>query len=78
MHIDISYLAVALVCLILGFLLGRRYGHQAGQHLLMKASLAVKNPEMWELLHFLVVDEREKKRGEAKNKPTPRRAPPAA
>jgi len=59
LHIDVTYLVIAIAFLALGFLVGRRIGFQQGNSHLMKIGLSVKNPEMWELLHYLVVDEAE-------------------
>lgn len=57
MHIHVTYLVIAVVFFLSGFLLGRRYGIHIGRAALMRSGLGAKNPELWELLHFLVVDE---------------------
>jgi membrane protein DedA with SNARE-associated domain len=56
MTIDISYILTAIVALLIGTFVGYRWGRHAGESHFFRAGLAVKNPEMWDLLHLLVVD----------------------
>lgn len=60
MTIDIAYIITSLLSVLLGFVLGTKWGRHRGHMDVMKIGLEVKNPEMWELLHFLVVEEKEK------------------
>lgn len=61
MTIDISYIITAIVCLLLGAIAGYRWGKHAGESHFFRAGLMVRNPEMWDLLHLLVVDSKKGK-----------------
>ena len=62
MSIDITYIIVAFTFLLVGFVLGKIWGRHRGHMDVLHIGLEVKNPEMWELLHYLVVEKREKQR----------------
>ena len=60
--VDLTYIIVFVVATLLGFILGKIWGRHRGHMEVLHIGLEVKNPEMWELLHFLVVDKNEKAR----------------
>jgi hypothetical protein len=74
MSIDIAYIVTALLSLVLGFFVGKLWGRHRGHMDVMKIGLEVKNPEMWELLHFLVVEEKEKETAAIERKSGARRS----
>jgi membrane protein DedA with SNARE-associated domain len=57
MSIDITYIAVAAVAMLLGLYVGLKLGRHFGRNHVLRVGLAVKNPEMWELLHYLIIDD---------------------
>ena len=73
--VDITYIITALVGLGLGLYIGRRLGLSRGRMEVFRIGLEVKNPEMWELLHFLVVEDREQETAALERKTGSRRRP---
>ena len=57
MAIDITYIVLAVCMLAMGVYVGFRLGRHVGHSQALRVGLTVKNPEMWELLHYLVVDQ---------------------
>lgn len=59
--IEITYLIIALISLIVGFSIGWIVGKKIHELNRMKRVLRAKNPELWDLEHYVVVDEDTKK-----------------
>ena len=57
MQIELLSIVSACLFLLLGLWLGFLVGRKVGQLRLFSTAMRVKNPEMWELLHFYVVDQ---------------------
>ena len=55
--IEVSYLIVSVVSIIFGFLSGWKVGTKIHELKRMKRVLRAKNPELWDLEHYVVVDE---------------------
>jgi hypothetical protein len=55
--VDATYILVAVLSLLTGVYAGFRLGRHVGHSQALRVGLTVKNPEMWELLHYLVVDQ---------------------
>jgi hypothetical protein len=71
MSIDLPYLLVGLGCLLGGLWLGLLIGRRLGLLQLFTTATKVKNPEMWELLHYYVVDDQEQRKARrALDRPT--------
>ena len=54
--VDLTYILVAVLGLLTGVYTGFKLGRHVGHSQALRVGLTVKNPEMWELLHYLVVD----------------------
>lgn len=57
MQIDLIQILIAILGLLVGAALGYFVGKLRGRLAILTTALQVKNPELWELLHFYVVDE---------------------
>jgi hypothetical protein len=58
-NVDVTYIIVGVVCALVGCAAGYKLGHKIGLLRVFRTALMVKNPEMWDLLHHYVVDEKE-------------------
>lgn len=70
LSIDLAHILVSLLSLFTGAYFGFRLGRHIGHNHVLKCGLAVKNPELWELLHFLVIDQEEKSVTKKPRKPS--------
>lgn len=57
MNIDLIYVLIAFVCLLIGFVAGWFLGRRFHELNRMKRVMRAKNPELWDLEHYVAVDE---------------------
>lgn len=57
MQIELTQLLTAVFGLLVGITCGYVLGKLRGRLSILTTALQVKNPELWELLHYYVVDE---------------------
>jgi hypothetical protein len=67
-EIPLSYIITAIVALITGGFVGFWIGFRMGKHQLYEVMIKAKNPEIWNLAHYVKTDEEETKKITATSK----------
>lgn len=69
LNIDITYILVFLVSLFVGGTIGWILGKKFYELKRVKRVLLIKNPDMWELEHFVAVEDEEQQKIKNDTKP---------
>lgn len=67
-EIPLSFIITAIVALVAGCFLGFWIGFRIGKHQLYDIMIKAKNPEIWNLAHYVKTDEEETKKITASSK----------